>query len=85
MCLAVPMQVVETDGRTVRCIARGAERTASLLLYPGDLLPAVGEHVIISQGQVVAVVPPEEAMAAWALFDQILAIEDRVWQVGSGG
>lgn len=76
MCLAIPMQVVETDGVTVRCVAKGAERIASLALYAGEPPVQVGDFVLIGTGYVLATLSAEEAQASWALFDQILAFGD---------
>lgn len=74
MCLAYPMRVLEVDGLSARCEARGSERTVSLVLLqdqgvrPGDL-------VIVHLGTAMQTVSPEEARLTWALFDEMLAAE----------
>ena len=67
------MQVIEIDGHVARCTARGVERTASLLLTSQRVAP--GDYVMIHLGYVVQTLSAEEAHAAWALYDQILATD----------
>lgn len=71
MCLAVPMQVIEVDGLVARCMARGVERNASLLLLPEPVV--AGDMVVIHLGHAIAKVSAEQAEQAWSLFDQMLA------------
>jgi len=74
MCLAVPMKVVELDGFTARCAARGAERTVNLfLLQAGEV--AVGDYVAVHLGQAIAKVSEAEAETAWALYDEMFGEE----------
>lgn len=75
MCLAVPMRVVEVDGLSARCEARGVERRVSLLLL-GDDAVAPGDFVTVHLGQALARVDADEAQRAWALVDQMLATLD---------
>ena len=76
MCLAVPMQVVEVDTYSVRCIARGIEREASLFLFQHESVE-VGDHVLIHMGQVIEKISESEAAASWAAYDEIFAAEAR--------
>lgn len=75
MCLAVPMRILEIDGLRARCEARGIERMAGLFLVQHeDLHP--GDMVMIHGGDVIQKMTAEEANAAWALYDEILAATD---------
>lgn len=72
MCLAIPMCVVEINGLTVVCEAKGVQRTASLLLVQDEPLQ-VGDMVVVHLGQVIQKVSAEDARLAWALYDEMLA------------
>jgi hydrogenase expression/formation protein HypC len=72
MCLAIPMCITEVDGLNARCEARGAYRDISLFMLQDDL-PCVGDFVMVSNGQAVRRVSPEEARLSWELWDLILA------------
>jgi len=71
MCLAYPMQITTIDGLSAHCEARGVERDVSLFMLRDDL-PAIGDFVMVSLGQAVRRVSPEDARLSWELFDQIL-------------
>jgi hydrogenase expression/formation protein HypC len=71
MCLAIPMQITVVNGLTASCEARGAEREVSLFMLRDDL-PALGDFVMVSMGQAVRRVSPEDARESWELYDQIL-------------
>ena len=73
MCLGVPMRIVEIDGFNARCEARGIERRASLLQHE-DI--QVGDMVMIHVGNAIQKMSEEEAMTAWELYDEMLALED---------
>ena len=74
MCLGMPMQVMEIDGYVARCAAKGAEREASLLLLQDEpLVP--GDFVMIHLGYVIQKMTAQEALAAWELYDQMLAAD----------
>ncbi|MFC2969646.1 HypC/HybG/HupF family hydrogenase formation chaperone [Acidimangrovimonas pyrenivorans] len=74
MCLAVPMRVIESDGLTARCEARGQERQVSLFLMQHEEI-APGDHVMVQFGEAVGKMSAAEAEAAWALYDEMLAAE----------
>lgn len=69
MCLAIPMQVKQINGVIALCEARGIEREASLLMMQDDIV--VGDYVMISLGNVVSRIDEQEALKAWALYDEI--------------
>jgi len=77
MCLGVPMRIVELDGFTARCEARGIERTVSLFLLQHEIL-AVDDMVMVHVGNAIQKMSQEEAQSAWQLYDEMLAHEDRV-------
>ncbi len=70
MCLGIPMQVKTLNQFSAVCEARGIEREASLLMMLDQPL-AVGDFVMISMGNVIARIEPEEAEQAWALYDEL--------------
>ena len=79
MCLGVPMRIVEIDGFNARCEASGIERQASLFLLQHENLE-VGDMVMIHVGNAIQKMSEEEAMTAWELYDQMLALEDEAKQ-----
>lgn len=76
MCLGVPMKIVEIDGFTARCEARGIERTASLFLLQHEDVQ-VGDMVMIHVGNAIQKMSEEEAQSAWELYDEMLALEEQ--------
>jgi hydrogenase expression/formation protein HypC len=66
------MCVTTVDGLNARCEARGIYRDISLFMLQDDL-PEVGEFVMVSVGQAVRKVSPEDARLSWELYDLILA------------
>ena len=76
MCLGVPMRIVEIDGFTARCEARGIERTASLFLLQHEKLQ-IGDMVMIHVGNAIQKMSEEEAQSAWELYDEMLALEEQ--------
>lgn len=75
MCLGVPMRVVEIDGFTARCEARGIERKASLFLLQHEEIEP-GDLVMIHVGHAIQKMTEDEARTAWDLFDEIFEAED---------
>ncbi len=72
MCLAIPMQITAIDGLSARCEARGVAREISLFLLQDEAV-SVGDFVMVSVGQAVRKVSPEDARLSWELYDLILA------------
>jgi hydrogenase expression/formation protein HypC len=81
MCLGVPMRIIEINGYSARCEARGIERKASLFLLQHEDLQ-VGDLVMIHVGNAIQKMSEEDAHTAWDLFDEIFAAEDSL--VGAG-
>jgi len=75
MCLGIPMRVVSIDGLVARCEAKGVERDANLLMLESEGV-GVGEYVVVHLGYAMNKIGLEEAMAAWDIYDQMLAAED---------
>lgn len=75
MCLAVPMQVVATDGTMARCRAKGVERDVSLFLLQ-DQAVVPGDFVLVHVGYAIQTIEPAAARSTWELLDQMLAHED---------
>ncbi len=72
MCLAIPMCITSVDGLNARCEARGVFRDISLFMLQDDP-PEIGEFVMVSVGQAVRKISPEDARLSWELYDLILA------------
>jgi len=70
MCLGVPMRIVEINGFSARCEARGIERKASLFLLQHENLQ-VGDLVMIHVGNAIQKMTEEDAQSAWDLYDEI--------------
>jgi len=72
MCLAVPMKITAIDGFQCTCEAKGIEREVSLFMLQHEP-PELGDHVLVHVGYAIQTVSEEEAIASWALFDEVLA------------
>lgn len=70
MCLAVPSQVIATDGLTATVEAFGRRREVSLMLLADP--PELGDFVLIQVGGFAyEVVEPQRAREALALIEQL--------------
>ena len=73
MCLGIPMQITKIDGLVARCEAKGVRRDVRLLfLQHEDLKP--GDFLVVERGNALERISPEEAAAAWAVYDEMLAL-----------
>jgi len=72
MCLAIPMCITAINGLNARCEARGVFRDISLFMLHDDQ-PEIGDFVMVSVGQAVRKISPEDAKLSWELYDLILA------------
>lgn len=75
MCLGIPMQIKSINGYSAVCEARGIERDASLLMMMDQDL-RIGDFVMISVGNIISKIDEQEAMQAWALYDEMFEIID---------
>ncbi|MFZ1537360.1 MAG: HypC/HybG/HupF family hydrogenase formation chaperone [Chromatiaceae bacterium] len=74
MCLGIPMKIRSIDGLLARCEAKGIEREANLLMLEHENL-TIGDFVVLHLGYAMNKITPEEAAAAWEIYDQMLAAE----------
>ena len=77
MCLGVPMRVVERDGFMARCDAKGIQRSVSLFLLQHEQV-GPGDHVMVHVGYAIQKISAAEALSAWELYDEMLAVEDKL-------
>ena len=71
MCLGIPMQIVEINGYTARCQAKGVERDVSLFMMQ-DIPVDVGDYVMVHVGYAIQKISEQDARSSWELLDQIL-------------
>ena len=76
MCLGIPMQIKQIDGFDARCEAKGVERDVSLFMLQHEAL-AQGDFVVVHLGYAIQKVSPQEAAAAWDIYDEMLVRESR--------
>lgn len=76
MCLAIPMQVVRTDGMMARCSANGIERDVSLYLLPPDSVSS-GDFVIVHVGYAIQRISREDAESTVGMVNAMLATAAR--------
>jgi hydrogenase expression/formation protein HypC len=72
MCLAIPMEIKGLRVYSALCEAKGIEREVGLLMLQHEQL-APGDFLMVHLGQAMQKMSREEAMAAWALYDEMLA------------
>jgi hydrogenase expression/formation protein HypC len=68
------MRIMEINGFSARCEARGIERKASLFLLQHEDLQ-VGDLVMIHVGNAIQKMTEEDAQTAWDLYDEIFEAE----------
>ncbi|MBN2800268.1 MAG: HypC/HybG/HupF family hydrogenase formation chaperone [Deltaproteobacteria bacterium] len=71
MCLAVPMQLIEVDGRRGRVRGGGVELEVGLDLV-GEVAP--GDFVIVHAGFAIQQLSAEEAAESLEIFQRIEAL-----------
>ncbi len=74
MCLAIPMQVLRTDGSIARCSVNGIERDVSLYLLPPDSV-ASGDFVIVHVGYAIQKIGAADAELTFGLIGGTPAVE----------
>ena len=84
MCLGVPMRVIEIDGFSAVCEARGIRRKASLFLMQHEDVQ-VGDMVMIHVGNAIQKMTEEDARSAWDLYDEMLEREAEAARSGGNG
>jgi hydrogenase expression/formation protein HypC len=68
------MRIIEIDGYSARCEAKGIERKANLFLLQHENLQ-VGDMVMIHVGNAIQKMTEEEAHSAWEIYDEMLALD----------
>lgn len=68
------MQIQSIEGYVARCAARGAEREVSLFMLQDESI-GIGDFVVVHLGHAINRLSPEEAAAAWEIYDAMLAAE----------
>jgi hydrogenase expression/formation protein HypC len=68
------MRIESIDGLIARCEAKGVQREVNLLMLSPDGI-SVGDYVVVHLGYAMDKISPEEAAAAWDIYDQLLAAE----------
>lgn len=68
MCIAVPVQVISVEGSTALVDDGTRRRAAGCAMTPG-VRP--GDWALVTAGQIVAVVPADEAREAQALVREL--------------
>lgn len=66
------MKVMEIDRLVARCEAKGVVREVNLLMMEDGAL-APGDYVVVNLGYAMEKISEEEALAAWEIYDQMLA------------
>ena len=75
MCLGIPMQVVEIDGFTAHCEAKGIRRDVSLfMLQDGEV--GIGDYVMVHVGYAIQKMTRQDARSTWELLDEVLGTGD---------
>ena len=75
MCLAIPMKIIQIDQFMAHCEAKGVERDVSLFMLQGEPL-TVGDYVVVHVGYAIQKMTENEALSAWQIYDEMLALED---------
>lgn len=74
MCLGIPMQIKSLNRFSAHCEAKGVEREVGLLMLQHEQLH-LDDFVMVHLGQAIEKISREEALAAWALYDEIFAAQ----------
>ena len=75
MCLGIPMKVVAINQYMARCEAKEVEREVSLFMLQDENID-IGDYVVVHKGYAIEIMTETEAMAAWQIYDEMLAAED---------
>ena len=65
------MQIREIRGLVARCEAKGIERDVALLFLQHEELKP-GDFLVVDRGNALERISPEEAAAAWAVYEEML-------------
>jgi hydrogenase expression/formation protein HypC len=70
------MQIKRIDGLLAHCEAKGVEREVRLLFLQGEELRP-GDFLVVDRGNALEKITEEEALQAWAVYDEMLAAASR--------
>jgi hydrogenase expression/formation protein HypC len=70
------MQIVQVNGYSARCQAKGVERDVNLFLLQHETL-APGDFVVVHVGYAIQKVSAQEAATAWQIYDEMLTAEGK--------
>lgn len=70
MCFGIPMQIKQIDQFVAQCEARGSQREVNLFMLQYEKLK-VGDFIVTHLGQAIQKISENEALAAWALYDEM--------------
>ena len=73
MCLAIPMEILNIDGKNAEVQVGGVRQMIRLDVISED--PEVGDYVIVHAGFALNRIDKEEALATLKLFEEGLNIE----------
>jgi hydrogenase expression/formation protein HypC len=71
------MQIVEINGYSARCEAKGVERDISLFMLQDETVQP-GDFVMVHVGYAIQKITEQDARSSWELFDEILAAESEL-------
>lgn len=74
MCLSIPMQIVNINGLTALCTAKGVNRSVSLFLLQDTPL-VEGDYVMVHVGYALERISLEDAQVTWALLDDMVSAD----------
>jgi len=81
VCLGIPMRIETLNDLVAHCEAKGVRREVSLIMLQHERL-APGDYLVMHLGYAVQKVTEEEARAAWAIYDELLAVGNDALQRG---
>ena len=70
MCLAIPMKVLSINGETAEVDQGGVRLEVSLMVI--DVMPRVGDYVLVHAGFAIKCMDPESAAETLALLNQLI-------------
>jgi len=72
MCLGIAMRILEINGFTARCEARGIERDVNIYMLQDQTI-VTGDFVMVHVGYAIQKVNQQDALSCWEMFDKIEA------------
>ena len=79
MCLAVPVQVMSTEGNEAEVDIGGVRRRVSIMLTPEA---KVGDYVLLHTGYAINVIDEAEAQETLKLLEEMVRLSDDAGLLG---